>query len=165
MAREQEHAFVQIDLDVKGYDILTAFPLKKFSVSSGDINVANLGLLGKMSGAAAIVSTQLYSAEEEASSAHRTEEPTVPVPFRKKAQIWTSLKALGTWGVWIDNLPAISVEDEFLGLLFGKPIPLHCVKISKTDGKILEMDLERAWEEGDYNVTWSNEVVVQLLVR
>ena len=45
-----------VSLDVRGYEILTAFPLTVFhSESRGQVFLANLGLLGKMSGCAAIL--------------------------------------------------------------------------------------------------------------
>src|SRR5436190_19232730 len=48
-------ARLAVSLDVRGYDILTAYPLFRFEPDAkGIVLVANLGLLGKMTGAAAI---------------------------------------------------------------------------------------------------------------
>jgi len=51
-----------------------------------------------------------------------------------------------------------------MGLLFGKPIPLHCVKRSKTDENVLELDIETAWEESEKHAGWSNEVNVEFFI-
>ena len=52
-----------------------------------------------------------------------------------------------------------------MGLMFGKPIPLHCVKKSETNKDVLEIDLETAWKESDQNAGWSNEVHVEIFIR
>ena len=57
------------------------------------------------------------------------------------------------------------MEDDFFVLMFGRPVPLHCVKVCPADGRVLEIDLERTWKEGDYNQTWSNEVAVELMIK
>lgn len=77
---QESSCTVCIDLDVKGYDILSAYPVRRFELKHGAVHIANLGLLGKMTGAAAIVSTDF-----------RVENPG-------RIRIWTALKALGTLG-------------------------------------------------------------------
>jgi predicted CoA-binding protein len=52
-------ARVAISLDIHGYDILTAYPLTALESKAGHAYVANLGLVGKMTGAAAIVSNEI----------------------------------------------------------------------------------------------------------
>jgi hypothetical protein len=69
-----------IDLDVKGYDIFSAYPVRRFDLKHGTVQIANLGLLGKMTGAAAIVNTDFR------------------VDNAGRIRIWTALKALGTLG-------------------------------------------------------------------
>ena len=68
-------------------------------------------------------------------------------------------------GIYISGLSDRSIEDDFLGVLFGKGIGLHCVKKSSRDKNILEIDLKRAWEESDKRVGWSNEVNFELFIR
>ena len=68
-------------------------------------------------------------------------------------------------GVYISNLSNRSIEDDFLGLLFGKGVGLHCVRKSPRDNNILEIDLKRAWEESDKKAGWSNEVNFELFIR
>ena len=60
-------SFVQLELPVKGWEILSAFPVRTFELKRSrrqdgptTISVANLGLLGKMTGAAAIVNYDSY---------------------------------------------------------------------------------------------------------
>lgn len=76
----EESVAIGVSLAVKGYDILSAYPVGSFEVSSGKVQVANLGLLGKMTGAAAIVNTDVY------------------VENAGRVRLWTALKALGTLG-------------------------------------------------------------------
>lgn len=52
-----------------------------------------------------------------------------------------------------------------MGLMFGKPIPLHCVKRSESDPSVLEVDLSTAWKESEQQAGWSNEVVVEIFIR
>lgn len=50
-------SFLATSLDVRGYEIFSAFPLKSLpSVKNWTISIGNLGLLGKMTGCAAITS-------------------------------------------------------------------------------------------------------------
>ena len=58
-----------------------------------------------------------------------------------------------------------SIEDDFFALIFGRPIPAHCAKISDTEDNILEIDLVKAWKETDSHASWSNEVAVELVIR
>lgn len=51
-----------------------------------------------------------------------------------------------------------------MGLLFGKPIPLHCVKKCETDENVLELDIETAWNESEQHAGWSNEVNVEFFI-
>lgn len=52
-------AYLPVILDLRDYDILTAFPVTKFdSRARGQVLTSNLGLIGKMTGAAAITSNE-----------------------------------------------------------------------------------------------------------
>jgi hypothetical protein len=68
-------------------------------------------------------------------------------------------------GLWISDLASRSIEDDLMGLMFGKPIPLHCVKKSETDPNVLEVDLSTAWKESDQKTGWSNEVVIEIFIH
>jgi hypothetical protein len=84
-----EHSsFVHLELPPAGWEILSAFPLHTFKLerkhpldSPTDIQVANLGLLGKMTGAAGIVNEDSYLDRSSG-----------------RLRVWTSLKTLGIYG-------------------------------------------------------------------
>lgn len=69
-------ALIPLTIRMRGYDVLTAHPLTRI----GGICAANLGLRGKMTGAAAIASSVLTLTENN------------------RVRVDTSLKALGTLG-------------------------------------------------------------------
>ncbi|ROW14847.1 hypothetical protein VPNG_03820 [Cytospora leucostoma] len=134
-----------VSLDVRGYEIFTAYPLSPFdSESIGRVFVANLGLLGKMTGSAAIVSND-YNLLEDG-----------------RVLVDTSVKALGVLGIYISKLPELDLADDFLATIQGQVIPPHTVSINKASDKILEIDVEKAWTELDLKPGWSNQVEVKL---
>ncbi|KAF2476544.1 raffinose synthase protein-like protein Sip1 [Lindgomyces ingoldianus] len=152
---ENQAAFLYLELPTQGWEILSAFPLQSFTLERShpekgpsDISISNLGLLGKMTGAAAIVNMDSYI---ERSSG--------------RLRIWTSLKTLGTYGLYISDLSKRSLKDDFMALISGKPIPAHCVKVNDVCDNVLEIDLARAWKETNSNAGWSNEVAVEVVVR
>jgi hypothetical protein len=85
---DKKNVFVHVELPERGWEILSAYPLQSFKLDRQqprdgptDITVTNLGILEKMTGAAAIINTASYI--EKSSGRLRT---------------WTSLKVLGTLG-------------------------------------------------------------------
>ncbi|OCK79847.1 glycoside hydrolase family 36 protein [Lepidopterella palustris CBS 459.81] len=155
MSREDLFSFVHLDVPVQGWEILSACPVRSFKLERKEladgpdgIKVANLGLLGKMTGSAAIVNSDMYI---ERSSG--------------RLRIWTSLKALGTYGLYISDLPTRNLKDDFMGLLFGRPIPLDCVKVNDKNPNVMEIDAVRAWKESDSQAGWSNEVAIEVVIR
>lgn len=88
MKLDGKTAIVALKLEIKEWEILTAYPLHSFtlqqreseSIESLGIKVAVLGLLGKMTGAAAVLRSELH--EEE----------------NGRLRIETSIKALGVLG-------------------------------------------------------------------
>jgi hypothetical protein len=132
-------ALTSIYLDIKGSEVLTAYPLR----TAGSISVAPLGLLGKLSGAAAIVGV-----------------PTVE-ESNSKLRLVVSVKALGVLGIYVSNLEDKTVDDNFMAMISKRAIPRSAVS---ADGKVFRIDLERAWKELKLPISWSNEVVVELLI-
>ncbi|KKY25157.1 putative raffinose synthase protein [Phaeomoniella chlamydospora] len=130
-------------LPIKGYEILTAHPL--YDISGSDIMVAPLGLLRKMTGGAALVSAAVGLTEEG-----------------NRVRIRVALKALGTLGVWVSDLESRSIMDDFLILMLGRVIPVEAV--SKM-GHVLEIDVERAWDETNLSPGWSNEASVEIIMK
>lgn len=97
-------AVIPVQLDVRDYDILTAFPVTWFdSETNGGIHVANLGLIEKMTGAAAIM-------------ASRSE-----LQHNGRVVLSTWLKALGVLGkpssspsLFLNMRICFSMNDQFL---------------------------------------------------
>lgn len=147
ISRADKNAAVRLELPVQTWEILSASPVHTYSTRNNkDIQVSVLGLIGKMTGAAAIVNYDVYVEREGT----------------QRLRVWTSLKALGTFGLWIRDLEKYSLDDDFMALVFGQPVPRHCVE---KKGDVLEIDIARAWKEGDQKAGWSNEVAVEVFVR
>ncbi|KAI1392682.1 glycoside hydrolase family 36 protein [Hypoxylon trugodes] len=138
-------ANLEVSLDVHGYDILTAFPVTQFTSETNDtIHVANLGLIGKMTGAAAIVTDQSE------------------LLHTGRVFLDTRLKALGVLGIYISSLPDMSIERDFMVTVLGQPIPPHTVAVNEADNHVLSIDVETAWRELNINPGWSNELEVKV---
>ena len=86
---QEDSSTICMDLNVKGYDILSAYPVQSFELKHGTVQIANLGLLEKMTGAAAIVGTDFR------------------VESAGRIRISTALKALGTLGQFGFYLPCV----------------------------------------------------------
>lgn len=85
ISRGSEFPLVLLDLDIKGWEILTAYPLQAFTLRGSrgvkDLTkLAILGLLGKMTGAAAVV------------------ESSMQVEETGRLKVKAALKALGSLG-------------------------------------------------------------------
>jgi hypothetical protein len=160
-----------ITLPIRGYDILTAHPVYDFTTSTHPEGpaatttttaaIAILGLLGKMTGACAITSTQFEA-----------------VGTTQKLQMHISLKALGTLGIWISDLGARSIDDEFLVTILGKVVPRERVwkrGLGMEGGEdggeagdhagVLEVDVLGAWRDMGLDSGWSNEVTVGVFMQ
>ena len=130
-----------------GWDILTSYAVRHFSVRDRSIGVAMLGLLGKMTGPAAVSGCDMY------------------VETNGRLRLWVSIKVLGTLGIWISDLRERSIEEDFMVVILGKPVPVQCVRKSGRCEQVLEVDVERAWKEGGFEAGWSNEVSLEVFVR
>ena len=140
-------ASLTVSLPVRGWDIFTAYPVMPFhSEKLGLVNLANLGLVGKMTGSAAITSNQAILLENG------------------RVYLDTRVKALGVLGVYISSLPKMSIDDDFMATIQGQAIPPHTVAVSKASNTVLEVDLDRAWKEMGLSSGWSNEVEVKLYI-
>ncbi|KAF4635078.1 hypothetical protein G7Y89_g3021 [Cudoniella acicularis] len=139
-------SLLYVSLGVRGYDILSAYPLRGFvdEKKTETTWIANLGLLGKMAGAAAIVDNRMTKLENG------------------RIVIDTNLKALGILGIYISTLPTISWKDSMMITILGKVLPVHTISVSKVDEHVLEIDVEKAWKELELRSGWSNEVEVMI---
>jgi len=145
----EANSLVTISLGVRGYEIMSAYPLRGFfdEKKKETTWVANLGLLGKMAGAAAVVANQVTKLENG------------------KIVIDTNIKALGVLGLYISTLPTLSYKDNMMITIQGKVLPVHTVNISKVDEHVLEVDVEAAWKELDLDAGWSNEVEAKIYIN
>lgn len=146
-------SLLAVDLDERGYDILSSFPLRGFVLPNDEKDeealwIADLGLLGKMTGTAAVSSSSMSLTENG------------------RVEVTSSLKALGVWGVYISRLPhfASSLGDHLLITILGQVIPFDAVSVNKDSEFVLQVDIETAWKELDLQSGWSNEVQVKLTV-
>ena len=142
---------ISLEVEVKGYEILTAFALHSFTLpspaaSESTTKIAPLGLLGKMTGAAAIISTRSSLASDN------------------RLHLTITVKALGVLGIYISTLREMSIEDNLLITLKGKVIPQHTVTVSDK-GPVLEVDVEEAWNEMGLEPGWGNELAVEVYIR
>lgn len=133
-----------VTLPEKGWDILTAYPLHHFALGPDPVSVAMLGLRGKMTGSAAVTGFTVYIEENG------------------RLRIWVSLKALGVLGLYVSDLEKRSIDDEFMVLILGKPIPERVVQAK---GKVLEIDIEKAWNDSGESPGWSNEIRVEIFIN
>ena len=151
MRVDSETPVVSLEVEVKGYEILSAFPLNSISSHASEhseppTSIAVLGLLGKMTGPAAVLSTKVNAAENG------------------RLRISTTLKALGTLGIYISNLHSRSLEKDLLIMISGNVIPVHTVKIA-SEAPVLEIDIEKAWDEMGLEPGWGNEISVEVFVN
>ncbi|KAI1129240.1 raffinose synthase Sip1 [Nemania abortiva] len=145
MDSESQTARLGVTLEVGGYDIFTAYPVTQFdSETNGTISAASLGLIDKMTGAAAIIANHF-----EFLSTGRVISAT-------------RLKALGTLGLYISDLPHMLIERDFMVTIQGVPVPRHTVTVDQRDGHVLAVDIQRAWAEMNLFSGWSNEVEVKV---
>ncbi|KAI6714138.1 hypothetical protein JHW43_003359 [Diplocarpon mali] len=143
------NSLLTISLGIRGYEILSAYPLRGFvdQPKNETTWVANLGLLGKMAGAAAVVANHITKLENG------------------KIVLDTNIKALGVLGIYISTLPSLSYKDNTIITIQGRVLPLHTVTISSTDVHVLEVDVETAWKELGLEAGWSNEVEVKIHIN
>lgn len=80
--RGDEQAMAKVELKKQGWEILSAYAVKTLQMDEkhGKVAVANMGLLGKMTGSAAVTGCDIY------------------IEDNGRLRVWTSLKALGTLG-------------------------------------------------------------------
>ena len=145
-------------LAVRGYDVLSAYPIHTFGLHDEAVSVAVLGLVGKMTGACAIISSDMYVTENG-----------------NRLRMDISLKALGTLSVWISNVKHRTVDDNVMVMILGKPVSRDRVTMSNADlpsteskqdsAGVLEIDVQGAWKDLELDAGWSNEVSVGIFIR
>ncbi|KAJ6106879.1 Aldolase-type TIM barrel [Penicillium capsulatum] len=149
-------ALISVVLPQKGWDILTAYPTKSFTLqgsrgcnTSGEglTHVAVLGLIGKMTGAAAVANSDIFMAENG------------------RLRFDISLKALGTLGIYISDLHNRDIDQNFMVMILGQPVPRKTVWKEGNDGAtVLAIDVLAAWKLLRLDSGWSNEVFVRVYI-
>jgi len=116
--------------------------------SSKEIQIAPLGLIEKMSGAAAMLGHE------------------VTVSSTGRINIDIRLKALGVLGVYISSFESKLVRDGCLVTLQGAVVPVHTVRVGGGGGggKVMEIDLQAAWDEMGLQPLWGDEVNVKVVL-
>ena len=106
-----------------------------------------LGLLGKMTGAAAVVTSDISVVENG------------------RLRVDISLKALGTLGIYFSDLQDRSIERNFMVMILGQPVPQNTVwKQGGENANVLAIDVLAAWKSMKLDSGWSNEAFVQVFV-
>ncbi|KAK8010158.1 raffinose synthase Sip1 [Apiospora arundinis] len=130
------------NLEPGQYEILTAYPLKHFAAAKGGglVDIAVLGLHGKILGAATVIDTDF----------------TI-----RDGMIWVKvvLKALGTLEIYLSYTPesqnCIAVEDL---IVQGRPLAPASVDVS---GSIMRLNLEAIWRDHDWKAE-ADEIYVTM---
>ncbi|KAI4111548.1 MAG: hypothetical protein LQ339_000419 [Xanthoria mediterranea] len=149
MSLSSEFPVVELALHTKGWNVLTAYPLYSLPSSGERTDIAVLGLIGKMTGAAAVVGTPVFVTRDMGA-----------------VRVNVTVKALGVLGIYISTLPPSSaLQDHTMVLIRNQPIPVHTVTVAKDNDKVLEIDVEAAWREMGLEAGWGNEVGVEVVVR
>ena len=150
---------LQGKLGVRGYDIWSALPVHTLKLKNGSIETAVLGLLGKMTGACALIDSHFSVTEDE-----------------RRCKMHVQLKTLGTLGIWLND-PDYESQDsrwrtkDMMVMIQGKAIPEEKVKISAkgidqqihgVGARVVEVDVLGAWKEMELQAGWNNEVDVDV---
>ncbi|KAL4733549.1 glycoside hydrolase superfamily [Aspergillus similis] len=154
---------VSVALNERKGDVLTAYPVKALTLSlnprdkdndkernmttakvSVNVRVAVLGLLRKITGVAALVSSDIY------------------IEGTGRLRVDVGIKALGVLGIYFSCLQEWDIDENFMVLVSGRPVPRKCVW--KENEKILAIDVEEAWHELGLQAGWGNEVWISVLL-
>jgi len=183
---------VQANLPVRGYDIWSAVPVHgTFEMGAGagagagetggrSLQVAVMGLLGKMTGACALVGSSFAVTGPPGADEQVWNEAQRDVERRLKIEV--QIKALGVLGVWFQiagSEKEVTVEDDLLVLMRGKVIPQGRVGIrteglttppargeGEVSGKVgmVEVDTEGAWDDLELEAGYGNEVGIEIFI-
>ena len=192
MSLSSEFSVVELALDTKGWNILTAYPLYSPPSSGERTDIAVLGLIGKMTGAAAVVGTPVFESRDMGAvrvnvtvkalgvlgmsplyfyiSRFPSPSPFNHYPNSHHDTHHHHLEQPNTntpmSGIYISTLPPSSVLlDHTMVLIRNQPIPAHTVRVAGDNDKVLEIDVEAAWREMGLEAGWGNEVGVEVVVR
>lgn len=147
------NSLVAVFLKNRGWEILTAYPVHSFTSAGNQGYIPDsklthatvLGLLGKMTGVAAIVHADIQAVEGG------------------RLKFTVNLKALGVLGVYYSDLENKSIDKHVMVTISGLPVPRSTVwKEGGDKSKILAVDVFAAWKALGLDSGWSNEVAVDM---
>lgn len=130
-----------------------------------DVLIAHLGLLDKMTGAAALLPGTMIGIRDDGDD--DDSEKKKPTGMRMNVVATARLKALGIVGLYVSALPEINLEEDSMVTIRGQPVPFDTVQVRDgNEGKVLGVDVAKAWDEmGFGSGGWSNEVEVKIYFR
>ncbi|KAG6290122.1 hypothetical protein E4U46_002036 [Claviceps purpurea] len=128
VSTETPASLTVVSLDVQQYEILCAFPVTPFEGRKYVNGHAGfVGLTAKLTGCAALTAVTIFQSRTG------------------RVDLACSLRALGILGVFVSTLPSMNIADDFMVTVKDVPVPLETVRRSETDPRVLEIDVERAW--------------------
>ncbi|KAG6251679.1 hypothetical protein E4U23_000374 [Claviceps purpurea] len=128
VSTETPASLTVVSLDVQQYEILCAFPVTPFEGRKYVNGHAGfVGLTAKLTGCAALTAVTMFQSRTG------------------RVDLACSLRALGILGVFVSTLPSMNIGDDFMVTVKDVPVPLETVRRSETDPRVLEIDVERAW--------------------
>lgn len=127
------------------------------------LTISNLGLVGKMTGAVAIVRQDIALHIPPADSPMFSLRSASQAP-NASLRISTTLKTLGRLGIWVDRLDLIDLLEDTFVLIEGKPAPFECVSKSTESANVLEIDVEAAWKQMGLSSGYSNQADVEVFL-
>lgn len=143
-------SLVSVQLEPKSAEILTMYPLQSFRVRRGhgrETKVAILGLLGKMTGVAALGTSD------------------IEVETNGRLRFEVRLKGLGQLGIYFSDLRDWDIDDHIMVMILGEPLPRKTVwKQGGNEATVLMIDVLTAWKDLGLSPGWSNDVLVQVFV-
>ena len=151
LAFDSQSPVVSLELPVRSAELLSAYPVHAFTLGdstglrSSATKVAVLGLLGKITGAAAVTSSDLRMQGG-------------------RLRIQVGIKALGTLGIYVSTAKALSIADDVIIMIQGKVIPVETVHVSKHE-PVVEIDVPSAWEKMGLEPGYANDVSLEIWIR
>lgn len=147
-------------LPVRGWDVWSAFPVKAVEVDDEEVQVAVLGLVAKITGAAAVLGWEIIAVEEG-----------------KRVKCSVRLKAMGVLGIWIAGGDSEEKEEgrerwqkeNMMVMIQNRAVPINMVQVVSEgvegDGRVIEVDVLGAWDEMGLDAGWSNELSVDVFFK
>ncbi|KAG4443536.1 hypothetical protein IFR05_001009 [Cadophora sp. M221] len=139
---DDEHVHL-LSLDVKGYEILTAYPLQALNhPKTNEITMVSvLGLVDKMTGAAAVLSSSIRLSGN-------------------KLLLDISLKAFGQLGIYLSGSKTGLEVGEVS--MCDVPLPGNWVSFD-SETNLVQVDMEGAWERMK-NISKASKIVVSMII-